>query len=227
MRDVFFDFGGTLVHARRTMLPIFRAAAARSGAEVPWARFLRANDAAWDALWPTAAELVGADPPFADRVHERALREVGIDGPVDAIVRAVREEAVAPRWHPPYPETVDVLRALRTRGLRLHIVSNNVDYLPELVRNLGWSDLFASVTFSQEVGASKPDPRIFRKALERSGRSPPEVVHVGDSWEADILGARAAGLASVWVNRTGRPSPSPVPAIRDLRGLLPMLSTER
>jgi len=206
------------------MLPLFQAAAARAGVTVPWDAFREANDTAWEELWPTAPGLVGATPSFADRVHERALRQAGATGPVEEMVRAIRDEAVSPRWHVPYPDSEEVLRALRANDLRLHLVSNNVDYLPVLVRNLGWSGLFASITYSQEVGASKPDPRIFRRALERSGSPPDGVVHVGDSWEADVLGARAAGVPAIWLNRTGRPAPTDCRQIPDLRALLPLVS---
>ena len=53
---------------------------------------------------------------------------------------------------------------------------------------------------SEEAGVSKPDPRIFRIALERLGCAAGEAVMVGDSWSADIVGARAAGIRAIWFN---------------------------
>jgi FMN phosphatase YigB (HAD superfamily) len=81
------------------------------------------------------------------------------------------------------------------------------------------------VTYSQEVGFAKPDPRLFRVALERARSSPIDTVHVGDSWDADYLGARGAGLHAVWLNRAGRPAPGPCTEIRTLSELGERLAT--
>ena len=62
---------------------------------------------------------------------------------------------------------------------------------------------------SEEVGISKPDPRIFVVALERAGVEAPEAVMVGDSWANDVEGARAAGIRPVWFNRDGQTPPDP------------------
>lgn len=220
VRAVLFDFGGTVVESRPEILPFFQAAARRCGLTVPWAEYLRANEEVWTELWPAASAMIGQRPSFADLVHERALRRVGVEGSVDAMVRAIRDEAVSPRHHRPFPETEEVLTTLRARGLSAHLVSNNVDYLPELLANLGWADRFASVTYSQEISAAKPDPRLFQLALSRAGCAPQEAMFVGDSWEADVVGAQRAGLRPVWVNRSGAPVRAGATTIPDLRGLL-------
>ena len=83
------------------------------------------------------------------------------------------------------------------------------------------------VVVSEDVGAYKPDPRVFRTALERLGLAPYEVLHVGDSEVDDVKGARAAGMRVVWVNRRGRARRPDVPApdfeIRDLTALPALL----
>lgn len=222
-RALFFDLGGTLVGTWTDMLPLLRAAARRAEVRVPWPEFLRANDEAWEELWPGAPGLIGAIPSFADRVHERALRRVGAIGSIERMVQCIREEAVSPRWRPPFPETESALRELRSLGLSLHIISNNVDYLPILLRNLGWTETFETVTYSQELGVAKPDPRLFRHALARAGSSSEEALYIGDSWESDYLGARGVGMGAVWLNRAGNPAPEPCQQVRNLleiRGLL-------
>ena len=218
-RALFFDFGGTLCQSRADILPIFREAAKRAGVQVPWEEFLRANEKCWEELWPQAPRLVGSTPAFADRVHEMALRSIGFRGPVETLVGCIREEAISSRWHAPFPETETTLIRLRNAGVPLHVISNHVDYLPIIIANLGWSDLFDTVTFTQEVGALKPDPRVFRFALHRAGQDPAESTYVGDSWEADYLGARNAGMSAVWLNRSGQPAPGPCQEIRTLRDL--------
>jgi HAD superfamily hydrolase (TIGR01509 family) len=94
------------------------------------------------------------------------------------------------------------LHALRDRGIRLAVVSN-VHVTPSSVlrtrlREHGLLELFDVVCFSDEVGAHKPDPAIFREALARCGDPPAaRVVHVGDSTAFDVVPARRLGLRTV------------------------------
>jgi len=223
VRSVFLDFGGTLCRSRADVLPVFREAARRAGVQLPWEAYLRANDLCWNELWPEAPRLVGRTPSFPDRVHELALRRIGFDGPIGTLVRYIREEATSAQRHEPYPESEATLRRLRAIGVPTHVISNHVDYLPVILENLGWSGFFRTVTFTQEVGVLKPDPRVFRFALQRAGQEPGEALYVGDSWEADYLGARNAGMSAIWLNRTGRPPPGPCQEIRSLAELAALL----
>jgi FMN phosphatase YigB (HAD superfamily) len=218
-RALFFDFGGTLCQSRADILPIFKEAARRAGVQLPWSEYLRANEECWNELWLEAPEMVGKTPAFADRVHEMALRRVGFTGSTELFVRCCREEATSPRWHAPFEDAVPTLTSLRAARIPLHVISGHVDYLPTIIANLGWSDLFDTVTFTQEVGAQKPDPRVFHFALRRAGQEPAKSIHVGDSWEADYLGARNVGMSAVWLNRTGKLAPGPCREIRTLRDL--------
>ena len=71
----------------------------------------------------------------------------------------------------------------------------------------GFGPFLDTVVISEEAGVTKPDPRIFRLALERLGRPADETVMIGDAWDTDIAGARAAGIRPLWFNRFGAPSP--------------------
>ena len=75
---------------------------------------------------------------------------------------------------------------------------------------------------SAAVGAAKPDPAIFTAALERAGARPEDAVHVGDSLEKDVAGARAAGIRPVLLCRDGDP-PGGVEAIGTLSELPSLL----
>ena len=78
-------------------------------------------------------------------------------------------------------------------------------------------DLIDSITISEEVGYAKPDVRIFETALTRVECKPEETMMIGDSWENDILGARAAGIQGVWYNcYSTQPPDKSVPEIRSL-----------
>ncbi|MCK4952929.1 HAD family hydrolase [Candidatus Bathyarchaeota archaeon] len=93
----------------------------------------------------------------------------------------------------------DVLPALETlrEKYTLGLLSNGNSY-PE---RCGLEGIFQFIVFSQDYGVEKPDPKIFRLALKKSGCSEQEFLHVGDSLENDIMGAVNAGIKCVWVNR--------------------------
>lgn len=93
-----------------------------------------------------------------------------------------------------------LLAAVKERA-RIGIVSNNLlDEQQEKLRTCAIDRLVDALVVSEEVGASKPDPEIFRVALARLDCAPEDAVMVGDSWSADIAGARAAGIRAVWFN---------------------------
>lgn len=101
-----------------------------------------------------------------------------------------------------YPEVIDVLNAVRQQGVKLAIASNLAQpYAEPLLRLLPFPfDVYA---WSFEVGALKPDPHIFQWACERLGVQPGDALMVGDTLEADYLGARAASMRALHLDRTG------------------------
>jgi HAD superfamily hydrolase (TIGR01509 family) len=101
----------------------------------------------------------------------------------------------------------DLLAALKPR-VRIGIVSNNL--LEEQLGKIKLCELdpyVDALVVSEEAGVAKPDPRIFAIALERLGCAGPEAVMIGDSWAADVQGARAAGIRAIWFNRAGESVP--------------------
>ena len=86
----------------------------------------------------------------------------------------------------------------------LALITNGAsDTQRDKINALGIGHLFNSVVISGEVGVAKPDPRIFELALDRLAAKKEAAWHVGDSLASDVAGANAAGLTSVWLNRTG------------------------
>jgi putative hydrolase of the HAD superfamily len=110
-----------------------------------------------------------------------------------------------------YPEVPSVLEELAP-GFRLAVISNFDGRLRLILQHLGISKFFSQVFISSELGADKPDPEIFRRALNLINLNANEVVHVGDDPERDWNGASAAGLS---VFRLDRPRNS----LRDLFNL--------
>ena len=91
---------------------------------------------------------------------------------------------------------------------------------------LGISHLISFEVFAEgHGGIEKPDRRLFDIAVENAGYPPQSIVHVGDSWENDVIGAANAGLRPVWLNRTGAPARDGdvlvVQSLEELAALLP------
>lgn len=88
-------------------------------------------------------------------------------------------------------------RALRSRGVKVGIVSNWDDRLPALLETLGVTDWVDTVVVSGIEGIEKPDPQIFQRACDRLGVVPGRALHVGDDARADVAGAHAAGCQAL------------------------------
>ncbi|MCS6936632.1 MAG: HAD family hydrolase [Candidatus Bipolaricaulota bacterium] len=126
-----------------------------------------------------------------------------------------------------FPEVREVLAALRGR-VRLGMISNGPSDVQRYKLKLFELEReFDPIVISGEVGVAKPDPGIFRYALERARVSPSEALYVGDSPMYDIAGAKGAGMKMIWVNRNGLPTENleikPDRVVRDLRQLLAIL----
>ncbi|AZL74659.1 HAD-IA family hydrolase [Pseudomonas oryziphila] len=100
-----------------------------------------------------------------------------------------------------------VLGFLKACGFELGLVSNAASPFKTPLHHLGLARYFDHVLFSCDVGACKPDPSIYLRALERFAAQPQECVFVGDAWRNDYLVPRAMGMQAVWVGkRNGAPA---------------------
>jgi putative hydrolase of the HAD superfamily len=167
--------------------------------------------------------LEGSDPERLERLRDRCAEEMrrALELPdLDhATARRAMLEALEFR---PYPDVLPALAELRERGLTLVIASNWDCSLPDWLGPVGITDLVDGVVTSAEVGAPKPDPRVFERALAIAGAAPSEALHVGDNAANDLEGAAAAGVRAVLVQREGEP-PAGVDAVRSLRELAALL----
>jgi 2-haloalkanoic acid dehalogenase type II len=96
-----------------------------------------------------------------------------------------------------FDDALPTLEKLKRRYI-LGIVSNGNSY----PKTLGLEHFFQFIILAQDVGMEKPDPGIFRLAVQKAGCLPDELLYVGDSQEEDILGAKRAGVRVAWFNRT-------------------------
>jgi putative hydrolase of the HAD superfamily len=103
-----------------------------------------------------------------------------------------------------FPDALPTLRAFRDRGLRLGVISNFESWLRVLLDRLEIRELFDVLAISGELGWEKPDPRIFKWAMEEAGVEAAASVHVGDSPHFDPVPAAALGMHGVLLDRHSR-----------------------
>lgn len=216
-RAIFFDAAGTLFHLPRGVGWHYRDVALRHGATLDEAELNRAFHRAWKEADPPAAtpgarsdEGRGWWRAIVARVLDECSGATELSR--DAYFSELWIEFTRPGVWQLYPETLDVLAALKGR-VRLGIVSNFDSRLRAILSHLGIAEYFDDVVISTEVGADKPSPKIFAEALLRFEIGANDALHVGDEPEADWRGAERAGMR---VFRLQRPDNS-------LRGVLELL----
>jgi len=192
IEGVLFDWGDTLF-APPDAARVIADVAGERGVAVDQAR----ARAIWDDLWTlgkTPAELAKGRDLSAD-AHRTVWTSLfkTADRHIPGIGRALYDRVMDPAAWVPYPDTAPTLRALRERGVKVAIVSNVPRDLSDVFAAHGLASYVDAFVHSFQVGAEKPDPRIFLAACERIGTAPPVTLMVGDHAIADG-GATAAGL---------------------------------
>jgi putative hydrolase of the HAD superfamily len=188
---VFFDAMGTLVEL-----------------EPPWPRLADALGLGEEQVRPALRKEMAY---YRDHAHEAidaaslqelrarcaALveRELGVAVSADVLMGSIRFRA--------YDDALPALTRLRELGLRLVCVSNWDYALPMVLAEVGLAEALDFTVTSAAVGARKPDPAIFRAALDQARCDPDQALHVGDSPAEDIAGARAAGIRALLIDRDG------------------------
>jgi putative hydrolase of the HAD superfamily len=130
------------------------------------------------------------------------------------------EEAYAPAFRSAqrlFPDVPGLLAAAEDERLPVALLTNSAQ-APTRVKleALDLVDRFDVVVTTDTLGFGKPDPRVYLEACRLLGAEPDRVLCIGDSIEWDVLGAEAAGLRAVWLDRDGRGTSEPVVAVRGL-----------
>jgi HAD superfamily hydrolase (TIGR01509 family) len=210
MKDIeaiLFDFGGTLDgDGVDWFVRLYRGVTARHG---------EVDAVAFDECAHLAAKQISllADTP-----------RLSMEGTVERLCEHIRKELAQRNGHGTGPWTVaevveefmerargclarnrEVIRQLRDR-YKLGVISNNWGNTAGWCRQFELSGYLATMIDSTLVGAAKPDRRIFQAALDELQLPAEACVYVGDRYECDVQGARAAGMGAVWV--TGADSPA-------------------
>lgn len=208
---VFLDAGGTMLDPHPSFAELFAKVCAENGRPVGAADVL----AVQERIAPHLVELVaeaGLDQgpslsPEASRAfwsftYRRFLEELGaVD---EALVEKLYERFSDPSSYRLYDDVVPTLTRLADAGYRLGVISNFDGWLETMLIELEIHHSFDTHVISGVEGVEKPDPAIYRLAVDRAGVAPETSVHVGDSPAMDIEPARAAGLNTVLIDRVGR-----------------------
>jgi putative hydrolase of the HAD superfamily len=215
-RAVLLDALGTLVELQPPA-PRLRALLAEAGFEVSEERAAAGFGA--EIGYYMQHHLEGGDSEGLERLRDHcaevlmeALELPGLDH------ATARRAMLGALEFEPFGDVEPALRALRVAGARLVIASNWDCSLPDWLEPAGLLELVDGVVTSADAGEPKPAPAVFRQALALAGAEPGDAVHVGDSLENDVEGARAAGIRPLLLARHGQPPPG-VEAIRSLEQL--------
>jgi HAD superfamily hydrolase (TIGR01509 family) len=157
------------------------------------------------------------------RYHEIVLAGVGVVLDGAALAKEIQSREEARDVVEPYEWTLEVLAELRARSIPVVVLSNAWPSLRRLHRGLGIDRLVKAMVISAEEGVSKPDVRIFRKALEALGKPPDRTVFV-DDWPDHVEAANRLGIRGVWLRHGTDDITTELEVISDLRALLHIVS---
>lgn len=210
LRAVTFDATGTLLHSPRRGA-LYAETLARHGVAVSPPEAERLIRLVWDemsCLADPSHDRFAAHPEgprgWWARFLERLCEHLGAPPPSRFAAAELYHRFATPEAWEVYPEAPPVLAALRARHLKLAVIANWDDRLPSLLSALNLAASFDAIVTSFQVGAEKPDARIFAAALDRLGVPAATTLHVGDRQLEDYEGAQAAGLQALRLDRSKR-----------------------
>ena len=217
IQAVTFDAGGTLIEPWPSVGHVYAGVAAGHGfkdlsAEVLNRRFAAAWQARgkFDHTRGEWAEMV--DQTFGGLVPENAARGF--------FPELYQRFAEAGAWRV-YDDALPALETLKSRGIRLGLISNWDNRLRPLLTQLNLDGRFEVIVVSCEAGFTKPSPEIFQLAARELGVPGGAILHVGDSLEMDLHGASGAGLRAVRILRGAGPgAEDQIGSLLDLAGLV-------
>jgi putative hydrolase of the HAD superfamily len=230
---VCLDAGFTLLMPRRTLADALAGVLEQRGHPVAREELHRAWEIAdrwfWEEYHRPDNETWGSDELIEATwrdYHSVMLTELGFGDERHELIDAILESQFAADAWETYPDVIPALDELRAmNGLRIGVISDWGSNLTEVLRGVGLEPYLDFVLASGGVGVAKPNPALFRLALDRGSADAGRAVMIGDSLRADVEGARAAGMDGVLLVRPeGGPAqsdqpPSEVPIITSLAAL--------
>ncbi len=204
VKAVFFDFGDTLVTLSPAKEELFVSAARSLGLEIGLAAVKRAYQTV-DFHSKYSSVQVTDRESFYENYNEELCEALGISSYSGKLKPALTAQFKQHRRWELMEDAAEVLRRLNQRGLPLALIANWDSNLSSLTEQLGIRQFFSVIVSSQVAGVEKPDPAIFQRALDGLSLTAKthQILYVGNEYRADVLGARAAGLTPVLIDRSG------------------------
>jgi putative hydrolase of the HAD superfamily len=208
-RAVLFDAGETLVYPHPSFPDLLSTVLRGEGHDVtpesirerlPVVVDLFTKATSAGDLWSTSSD---RSRRFWANLYRTLLTELGVPY-TDRIGQRLYSVFTNVSNYRVFPDAIPVLHKLRDAGLALGLISNFEEWLERLLDAVEVSEFFQARVISGIEGIEKPDPRIFRLALDRIGVRPEESVYVGDNVTYDIEPAEALGMVGVLLDRRDR-----------------------
>jgi putative hydrolase of the HAD superfamily len=157
------------------------------------------------------------DPPAARaEVVHLALQNLGVENPVAAAGIAAHYADLRNRGIQAIEGAIETIHWLRGRGCRTALITNgNAEGQREKVARFDLEPLFEIVLIEGELGFGKPDPRVYKRALEHLDLEPRDTWMVGDNLEWDVEAPQRLGIRGVWIDKRGTGVPSGRPTRPD------------
>ncbi|GAB4294432.1 MAG: HAD family hydrolase [Oscillatoriaceae cyanobacterium] len=207
---IFFDAVGTLFGVRGGVGEVYAEQAKQFGVDIEPELlekcFIDSFRAAPEAAFPHATpdQLARLEFDWWEAIARQTFHQANVLHHFphwgDFFTQLYHHFATAAPWDL-YPDVYPQLQRLQSLHIQLGVLSNFDSRLYSVLKALKLDHFFSSVTISTAVGAAKPDPHIFTVALAKHQCPPHQAWHVGDSHKEDYLGAAAAGLRPILVQR--------------------------
>jgi putative hydrolase of the HAD superfamily len=201
---VFFDFGETLATLAPAKEELFIQAARSIGLELEL-ETVRSAYRIVDFHNKYSSVKVKDRDAFYQHYNDQLAEALGVSSHLARLQPALTKQFSKEKKWKLFEEAPRVLNCLRQQNLPLALVANWDSNLLDLVERLGIRQEFSSIVSSQAAGVEKPDPAIFLRAVDELSLSVKthRILYVGNEYRADVMGARAAGLTPVLVDRNG------------------------
>jgi putative hydrolase of the HAD superfamily len=204
IKAVTFDVGGTLIRPWPSVGHVYAEIAARHGLGNLTAEFLEDR---FRTIWGRRFHLTETRSGWEQLVDEAFAGLAEVPPSRSFFPELYERFAQADVWRI-YDDVPPVLERLPAQGFRLAVISNWDERLRALLRHLQLDSHFETIVVSCEVGHPKPDRAIFEQAALKLGLPAGRILHIGDSAEMDLEGARDAGFNALRIDRTA-PEPGP------------------
>ncbi len=229
---VFFDAGETLIHPHPSFPELFAIVCRRRGVDIDAALVAEVQERLAPHLIDLAEDTGVTQPsldPAASRtfwtfLYRRFLQELGIHQ--QDLADDLYDTFSDSTSYKVFDDVLPSLERLQDEGYRIGLISNFEGWLQKILVEQELGETFEVSVISGLEGVEKPDPQIYRLAIERAGVDPALSVHVGDSVAMDVLPSREAGMNPVLLDRVGRYAGSQWPSIgslEELPALIPKL----